>query len=97
VQEARDGVMYNKYNTGPKYTTATIICPSWSVIGEIKEIRDDFKKLWADQEFGNDNYYMSTSAKDMEEKSEFWDDYPNIRKFVLDEGIEGPILLHYWW
>lgn len=62
-----------------------------------KEVEDDVRKVWADNEFGNDYYYLSTSIEALEEEGN--GDYKHLVAHLRNEGLKDDeeILLHWWW
>jgi hypothetical protein len=53
-------------------------------------VYNEVKKLWTDNELGNDFYYYSWD-------DEFDEEMPATAKYIADNGITGRILLRFWW
>lgn len=56
-----------------------------------KPVKDEIRNLWADMEFGNDNYYYSWFPDDDPQI------YPIIGAYLKEHKVEGPVLIHWWW
>ena len=58
------------------------------------EVYNDISELWADNEFGNDNYYYHWDS------SREWSDdtamYPSLAAHLESLGVVK-CLIHYWW
>lgn len=54
------------------------------------EVEAEVKKLWRDNEFGNDHFYYSWDA------GEHAADYPLINEYLIGRGVKR-CLIHWWW
>lgn len=54
------------------------------------DVYEEVKELWAENEFGNDNYYYDWYTDSDE------DNYPKIAAYLIEHGITE-CLIHYWW
>jgi hypothetical protein len=64
------------------------------------EIENIIRNLWGMFEFGNDNYFYSTSISDLEEWDlEMEDEINLLISYLKENGIQSneTVLLHYWW
>lgn len=55
-----------------------------------EDLRNEVMRLWIDKELGNDVFFI------------YWDiylieEYPLIANFILENKLNSPILIHYWW
>lgn len=58
------------------------------------EVEKEVKKLWKDNEYGNDYFYHTWSWDD-----EYTSNYPIITQYLKEQGIDSSkkILIHWWW
>lgn len=68
-----------------------------------REVYDEIRDLWSNNEFGNDNYYYRWTEWDFaaadevdNEDSIYYGGYPAIAAYLREHGIEK-CLIHYWW
>jgi hypothetical protein len=54
------------------------------------DIDDEIRKIWEDNELGNDSAYYRWWDEDVET-------YPALAKYIEDNNITGKILIRYWW
>lgn len=83
-----DGWKSSKGAGNPCIQTETIFEVQWTNCPV--EVAEEVKKLWRDNEFGNDHYYASWNSEEMSE------DYPIITEFLKSQGVTK-CLIHYWW
>jgi hypothetical protein len=55
------------------------------------EVEEEVKKLWADNELGNDRYIFQWVGEDHIEEN-----YPIIAEYLKNRGITECII-HWWW
>ena len=55
------------------------------------EVEKEVKRLWQDNELGNDHYYFAWNSD--EENN---DNYPIIDEYLKSKGITE-CLIHWWW
>lgn len=54
------------------------------------EVETEVRRLWQDQEYGNDHYYFRWNDEDNAE------DYPVIAEYLRSRNVTD-CLIHWWW
>lgn len=93
------------YDTDEAIKTIAVLECTWTNCP--KEVKDEVRKLWLDNEYGNDYYYHTWSWEGIEEclNGDFSDNdyedvfrYPVIRDYLISKGLKDKeILIHFWW